>query len=167
MENTRFTDNGDGTTPDTLLKSRSKMSGFIHSLSSLGITNCSGSAYRAVRLCYFKDGILLVDYYHVDDSCSIFICSDPNTKIKAGCQSSCANDNAMPRPENGELIVVWQNGRWVKQGPWVEKIIALIADLIGEKERKTEEKIKKEEALRKERSMINREREKELVENWR
>jgi len=151
---------------NTLLSSRSKMSGFIHSLSSLGLTNCSGSAYRAVRLCYFKAGILLVDYHHVDNSCSIFICSDPHTEIQAGCQSSTTSGNAMPKPKNGELIEVWRNGKWIKDGPWVVKIILFLAELIEKKENKIEETARENAEKVKAESQAREDHNKRLTEAW-
>lgn len=49
---------------------------------------------------------------------------------------SCAELDPLPRPIDGELILVWSGssagGEWKKEGPWVKKIEDLLSALVAE-----------------------------------
>lgn len=115
---------------DTLLKSAREMDDFIHALEDRKINNCSGSAFRETRMCYYEGGILLSSHHHRDQLCSISIATNRNAKITVGCTDARAHGDPNPKVDEGELVVVWSRGEWVKTGPWIEPIKHLLATLI-------------------------------------
>lgn len=132
-----------------LLSNRHAMDAFIHKLSYLDLDNYSGGAYRAVRLCRYDKGMLLTSEHSTFDYCSIKIATVPTTNIFRGCQDSCANGNPNPRVEEGELVTVWSDGKWIKEGPWMPKIREWLVELL-EKAETTHEKRGQEEQEKRE-----------------
>ena len=119
-----------GLNAEDLLSSSVRMDAFIHRLATYKITNCTGSAYRKVRLCYYEDGILLVSDHHTNHFCRIRIATDPKASIVRGCQESRAHGNPNPKPDRGELVSVWNEGHWINRGPWEAPIRALLSRLL-------------------------------------
>jgi len=134
---------------EELLESAAKMDNFIHTLANCKLDNCSGSAYRKVRICNYGDGILLQSDHNVNSYCYIKICTVPTTKVRSGCRDGCAYEDPSPKPIKGEFVTVWNSGAWTKRGPWEEKIRArllkLIEDVSEAKRRKELDEQKKEE----------------------
>lgn len=148
-----------------VLENRYSLDNFIHLLCEYNLDNCSGSAYRQVRLGYYKDGILLLSYHHSDNICHIYIASNPKANIILGEQDSRYNGNASPRLSEGELIGVW-DGTWTKPGPWMEKINNLIDELCIKLNDKIEFKKKAEKDKVEAARLKKQELEQELLNNW-
>lgn len=152
---------------DDLLSSRYHMDDFIHELCHVNLDNCSGSAYREVRLCRYDRGMLLLSQHHRDCYCHIAVATNPEAKIRRGCQDSRYNGDASPSVSDGELVSVWSNGNWTKDGPWVPKIREWLSELIEKLNTAKEQKLKREEDERLERIAAQKEKEKQLVNAWR
>lgn len=154
---------------DKMLSNCYEMDKFIRNLSYYNITNCNGSSYRKVRLCYYKNGILLTSKNHRDGYCSISICTEPNAGIRLGCQDSWYDGNPNPKPTKGEFVTVWSNGSWISwanQGPWYNKIVQLLHDLKKKLEIKILEKKKEEELKKRKNKEKKLERRRKLIEKW-
>lgn len=150
-------------TVDALLSSADLMDNFIRDIPN---RNLDGGAYRQVRLCHYEDGILLVSHHNTNSYCYIYIGETPNVEIIRGCNNSRVNGNADPQPKTGSLYCVWSCGKWVKEGPWVEKTKTLLAKLIDRIElhkynKEQAEIAKKEEAAKKVEEENNK-----LLKNW-
>ena len=130
---------------DELLSNRHAMDAFIHQLAHLDLDNCSGGAFRAVRLCRYDRGMLLTSQHSTFDYCDIKIATVPTAKIFRGCQDSRANGNPNPKVDEGELVCVWSGGKWTKEGPWMPKIREWLNELLEMAETAREERRQKEQ----------------------
>ena len=111
-----------------ILAGEQSLDRLLSALERQHLTNCSGSAFREVRLAYFADGVLLITNRH--QGC-IRIASDPATKIKRGCQDSWGCYDAAPTVESGELITVWAGREgWIRSGPWEATVEHVLTDII-------------------------------------
>lgn len=93
------------------------------------LTNFNYDAARLVRWGVEHQGILLLSHNHSDDICSIWITEKPDIPFK-----KYDNDEKthliVPTAAQGYCWPVWENGGWSKIGPWREKVITLIDELI-------------------------------------
>lgn len=153
---------------DTILSKAKAMDDFIHDLANHNMTNMSGGAYRQVNLCYYKDGILLISYHHVNNYCSIEIVDNPKADFEVfrGCQDSRYPGNPHPVIHGARWVTVWSGGKWTKNGPWQKKIIDLLNKLTID----LEDKIKQQEIKVKQQKLEyekqHQEYEKSILENW-
>ena len=74
----------------------------------------AGSAFRSHPHGLIVDGIKFTDDHHVDRTCSIAITDGPGWS-RDYCKNPTANGNPHPQPVDGVSIVVWRNGRWIKE----------------------------------------------------
>lgn len=68
--------------------------------------------------------MIYTDHHNVSGSCDAQVMTDPASKMKpwdSGREASCYGGvhGPCPRPETGELVLVYRNGEWVgPDGPW-------------------------------------------------
>lgn len=121
---------------------------FIHDLGNQNLDNMTGHSYRELRICLYREGMLLVSRHNTNEYCHIAIASDRTAKCTRGCQNPAAYGKALPQLSRGEWVIVWEDGLWKRgksEGPWVRKIFGLLDDLIVELAlavRQSEEKTK-------------------------
>jgi hypothetical protein len=148
---------------DKLLSSAAAMDRFIHELSYVNLDNCSGSAYRSVRLCRYDRGMLLCSEHSTFNYCHIAIASVPTAKIILGQQDSCYSGKASPSVDEGELVSVWSSGKWIKEGPWVPKIKEWLIELLEKLEKAREARRRKEEDVRLKKQQEQEEKDAKLI----
>lgn len=111
-----------------------------------------GSAYRSHPCGVIRDGLILTNEWNVHDYCSAQVMLDPTSPIKPIFNGSRYNGDPHAYPERGGTLTVY-NGTWSKDdGPWREKIVAMLADLEVEiaqaREIETAEKEAKEQEIK-------------------
>jgi len=114
-----------------VLKSTYTLNNFIYQLCNYGLDNCSGSSFKEIRSCYYKNGILLKSE-HRANNCGIYVSSVLGANIINGCQNFCTYGDPNPTLSEGVFIPVWDDGKWIKKSPWIEKIHNLINELCDE-----------------------------------
>ncbi len=143
------------------------MDSFIHELAGLDLDNCSGGAYREVRLCRYDRGMLLVSNHSTFNYCHISVATVPSAKIFRGCQDSRAYGNPNPKVDRlGELVYVWSDGKWIKDGPWVPLIRDWLIELMGKIDDAREARKRKQEQEIEERIRAKEAKDAALVGAW-
>lgn len=121
-----------GYTVDKVLGSRSKFCWLLVETAHAGLNNCSGSAYCCHPQCYRSDSgrVVLVNDWNTNDYCSVRVVDTPGATILRGANDSWGRGNPFPRASEGELVTVWNDGKWVKHGPWDDAVRETVAELI-------------------------------------
>ena len=153
-------------TVDGLLVSKYEMDSFIHDLANNNLDNLSAGSYRQVRLCYYKNGILLKSHHSTFYYCNISILSDKTAVVSRGYNNSRYEGNPNPKPDKGEFIAVWSDGKWVKEGPWESPIRELLAEAIEKLETRIAEREAQEVAQWEQREKTLNQKENQLKESW-
>lgn len=89
----------------------------------------SGSAFRHHPKGIFRERMLFTNEWNVNHYCSVKVATDPDATLVLGCQDPAAHGNPNPKMSSGDLVTVYQNGRWVSDGPWCEKIVRVLDDV--------------------------------------
>jgi hypothetical protein len=112
------------------LSSAKKIGGLFDYIRNSSKWNISGSAYQCHPQCHFRDGILLVDHWKTWGCYEIKIANNPSETPTRGCQDSMSrNGDPYPQIKSG-WTSVWK-GSWTKEGPWCEKIKAILIEMTG------------------------------------
>lgn len=131
-------------TAERILSSTVRASDFIHALAHHNLTNYSGSSHCNHRICYFRDGVLFVDYHHTSDHVDIFLLVPKTVTLLPGSQDSCCSGDPMPRTPDGKLVMVWSYGKWVQRGEFEAEIARVVGDALARLEAKKAEAAEKE-----------------------
>ena len=86
-------------------------------------------AWKGDAYCYHPHGVIrrpmvYTDHHNVSGACDAQVMTDPSAVFKPrgeGREASLGNSGLSPnpRPETGELVMVYRNGEWVgPDGPW-------------------------------------------------
>jgi hypothetical protein len=121
-----------------------------------------GDAY-----CYHPHGVIArpmvyTDHHNVSGACDAHVMTDPEAKFKprgVGREASLGNSGLLPnpKPESGELVMVYRNGDWVgPDGPWRAQMRRDMANTLWSIRTISRR-------LRQEREQAERERQAELV----
>lgn len=138
---------------------------FAH-LMNAKLCNMSGSAYRCHPQCIFRNGILITDHWKTWGEYDISIANDPTQQPRKGCQDSLStNGNPYPTIESG-WTVVWSRGQWTKEGPWQDRIRALLTELTEEADRHYAELAAIQKAAREAAELEDRRKNQELLSAW-
>lgn len=89
----------------------------------------SGSAFRSHPRGIFRENMLFTNEWSTYDYCSVKVATDPDAKLILGCKDSCAHGNPHPSVSSGDLVTVYRDGSWVADGPWCERVVAILAEV--------------------------------------
>ena len=154
-------------TVEGVLASGVEMDKFIHVLCAYKLDNLTGGAFREVRLCYGRRGVLLLSRHSGNSDCSILITSAPDVGFRRGCTDSRAYGNPMPTAADGNALVsVWQRGAWTKEGPWVQTIKEVVEEAISRLESARETERKEKEREQRTKAETASEQQQALVDAW-
>lgn len=154
-------------TVEGVLASGVEMDRFIHDLCFYKLDNLTGGAFREVRLCYGRRGVLLLSRHTGHSDCSILITSAPDGGFRRGCTDSRAYGNPMPTAADGNpLVSVWQRGAWTKEGPWVQTIKEVVEEAIYRLEVARETARKEKEREQRKKAETAAEQEQALRDAW-
>lgn len=92
----------------------------------------SGSAFRHHPKGIFRERMVFTNEWNVNDYCSVAVATDPEAKLVLGCQDPAAHGNPLPRMSSGDLVAVYRNGKWIKDGPWCEKVVRILDEVSAE-----------------------------------
>ena len=122
-----------------------------------------GSAYRS-HPCWVRRGqFLIVDHWRTDNVCHISLITEPDAIVRAGSNDSWGSGNPFPFVDNGELVKIWDTGRWTMDGPWQADVLAMVealeaeikearqkieAEHVAEQQKREQEKREREDAIR-------------------
>lgn len=149
-----------------LLSSGSLMGWFTTKLAHMKLMNMSGSAFRCHPQMYWRDGILIRNHWNNSKPDDICIASDPDAKCIRGMDSSCSYGDPYPSLTSGQFVCVWQRGKWIKDGPWKDKILILLTELIETVRRIEDEKKAEQERNRAASEADKKRKESELLQAW-
>ena len=92
----------------------------------------SGSAFRDHPRGIIRERMIFTNKWNVHNYCDVKVITDPDAKVIMGCQQSAAHGNPYPSVDRGELVTVYKDGRWVAEGPWCERIVAILDEAKAE-----------------------------------
>lgn len=90
-----------------------------------------GSSYRDHPYGIVREGLIFENERRCASACEIRAMFKPDEPLGSWCNSPAAEGCPRPRPASG-CQVVWRNGRWLHDGPWVAKASRILHDLEDE-----------------------------------
>jgi hypothetical protein len=94
---------------------------------------------------------ILTDRWNTNGYCSVHVLTEPDTELEQILDAPAAHhDRTFPSPKSGEAVCVYDTGRWLGVGPWMEGLPRLLEELEKEVEvaqaaEKAKEKRKRDE----------------------
>jgi len=92
----------------------------------------SGSAFGHHPKGIMRERMVFTNEWNTNNYCSVRVMTDPEAKLVLGCQEPAAHGNPNPTVSSGELVTVYRNGWWISEGPWCERICAILEDVKSE-----------------------------------
>lgn len=90
------------------------------------------SSYQYHPHGFLRNGILAYDRHNINGYIDIEIAEDPDCEWTKHGDDSLGSFNPLPKPKGCKTVRVWSLGKWLKEGPWQERIIREIEKIEAE-----------------------------------
>lgn len=125
-----------------------------------------GSSFRYHPCGFIRRGLMVVSEHHVDNHCTVYAATQPNTNWTRAKNHSCVSGDPKPTPKTGDMVKVYWSGRWSKNGPWQQVLMEVLHEVESEIEVAKKAREEEQEQLRAERQRKNEEYDRKLRERW-
>lgn len=125
-----------------------------------------GGSFRYHPQGFIRRGLMVVSEHHVDNHCSVYAATEPDTEWTGARDHSASPGDPKPKPKTGDLIDVYWSGHWRKEGPWQQVLLDLLDEVEGEIEVAKEAERERIERERLEAQREREERDQELRRRW-